>query len=93
MQRQLDRYTVLGLKLTDGLDLEGEEAIINKDVAAGLHHLGDVLVVQPQVFLITVVLVFVVQGQLDGVALLEFDLLGATLKDRGPVRLLAYGQT
>lgn len=69
--------------LTNVLDLEGDEAIINKDVAASLHHLGDVLVVQPQVLLITVVLVFVVQGQLDGVAFLQVNLLSATLKNRG----------
>lgn len=71
------------IKLTNVLDLEGDETIINKDVAAGLHHLGDVLVVQPQGLLITVVHVFVIQGQLDGVALLKFDLLGATLNNRG----------
>ena len=64
---------------TDFLDLEGHEAVVDVDVAAQLHHLGDVLVVEPQVGLVTVVHVLVVQRQLNGLPLLQLHLGSATL--------------
>lgn len=39
--------------LTNFFDLKGNQTIINIDVASDLHNLGDVLVVKPQNFLIT----------------------------------------
>lgn len=65
--------------LTNFLNLQGNQTIINVDVAAGLHNLGDVLVVEPQDFLITFVLVLVVKCELDGFTPLELNLSGATL--------------
>lgn len=48
-------------------------------MTSDLQDLGDVLVVQPQVLLVTVVLVLVVQGQLDVSSLLQLNLSFATL--------------
>jgi hypothetical protein len=48
-------------------------------VSSDLQDLGDVLVVQPQVLLVTVVHVLVVQSQLDVTSLLQLDLSFATL--------------
>jgi len=45
-----------------------------------LHHLCDVLVVQPQGFIIAVVHEFVIQSELDYVTFDKLDLLSATLK-------------
>ena len=70
--------------LTDFFDLQGNQTIVNVDVASSLHNLGDVLVVEPQKFLIAVVHVPFVEGELDGLTLLQLDLSGATLnKPRG----------
>lgn len=65
--------------LTYLLDLQGHESIINVNLAAHFHHIGDVLVVQPEDLITAVVLVGVVQGDLDHVALLQLDLGCATL--------------
>ena len=65
--------------LTDLFDLEGHEAVVDVDLAAELHHIGDVLVVQPQGLVITVLLEGVVQGQLDHVTLLQLHLRLAAL--------------
>lgn len=67
--------------LTNFLNLEGNQTIINVDVASGLHNLGDVLVVEPQNFLIALLHPLVVQCELDGFTLLELDLSGATLNE------------
>lgn len=49
-------------------------------MASNLHDFGDVLVVEPQDFFITVVLVLVTECQLDGLPLLQLNLSGAALK-------------
>lgn len=49
-------------------------------MAPDLHNLGDVLVVEPQDLLVTLLHVLVVQRDLDGLALLEFNLSSATLR-------------
>ena len=67
----------------DFFDLQGNQTIVNVDVASNLHNLGDVLVVKPQNFLIAVVNVLVVEGELDGLTLLQLDLSGATLNKGG----------
>lgn len=51
-------------------------------MAPDLHHLGDVLVVEPQDLLVTLVHVLVIQRDLDGLALLEFNLSGTTLEQK-----------
>lgn len=66
--------------LTNFFDTEGNQTIINVDVASGLHNLGDVLVVEPQNFLITFLHVLVIERELDGLTLLELNLSSATLK-------------
>ena len=65
--------------LTNFFDLEGNQAVINVDVAASLQHLGDVLVVEPKNFLITIILVLVIKCELDGFTLLQLNLSCATL--------------
>lgn len=65
--------------LTNFLNLKGHETIINEDMASDLQDLGDVLVVEPQDFFVTVVFVLVVQGKLDSITLLQLNLSCATL--------------
>lgn len=65
--------------LTNFLNHEGNKTIINVDVASNLHNLGDVLVVDPQSFLVTILHELVVQGELDHFSLLELNLLSAAL--------------
>lgn len=55
---------------TNVFNLEGNQTIINIDVASCLHNLSDVLVVEPQNFLITFLFVLVVKRDLDGFTLL-----------------------
>lgn len=66
--------------LTNFFDREGNQAVINIDVASSLNNLSDVLVVKPQNFLITFVHVLVIQCDLDFLSLLEFNLSSATLR-------------
>lgn len=66
--------------LTDFFNLEGNQTVININVASNLHNLSDVFVVQPQNFLITVVFVLVIERDLDGFTLFQLNLSGATLK-------------
>lgn len=65
--------------LTNLFNREGNQTIINVDVASGLHNLGDVLVVEPQNFLITFLHVLVIERELDCVTLLELNLSSAAL--------------
>lgn len=65
--------------LTNFFNLQGNQTVINVDVASGLHNLGDVLVVEPQNFLIAILHELVIQCELDGFALLELNLSCATL--------------
>ena len=65
--------------LTNFLNHEGNKTIINVDVASSLHNFGDVLVVDPQSFLVTILHELVVQGELDHFSLLELNLLSAAL--------------
>lgn len=65
--------------LTNLFNREGNQTIINVDVASGLHNLGDVLVVEPQNFLITFLHVLVIECELDCVTLLELNLSSAAL--------------
>lgn len=65
--------------LTDIFNLEGNQTIVNVDVASGLHNLGDVLVVEPQNFLITSIHVLIIKCELDGFTLPELNLSSATL--------------
>lgn len=65
--------------LTNFFNLEGNQTIINVDVASGLHNLGDVVVVEPQNFLVTFLLVLVVQCDLNGLTLLELNLSSTAL--------------
>lgn len=64
---------------TNVFNLEGNQTIINIDMASCLHNLGDVLVVEPQNFLITFLFVLVVKCDLDGFTLLQLNLRSATL--------------
>lgn len=66
--------------LTDFFNLEGNQTVININVASNLHNLSDVFVVQPQNFLITVVCVLVIERDLDGFTLFQLNLSSATLK-------------
>lgn len=66
--------------LTNFFDREGDQTIVNIHVASHLHHLGDVLVVEPQDLLVTLLHVLVIQRDLDGLSLLEFNLSSATLR-------------
>lgn len=74
--------------LTNFFNHEGNQTIINVDVASSLHDLGDVLVVEPQNFLITFLHVLVVECELDGFTLLELDLSSATLNNTGGTGLV-----
>lgn len=65
--------------LTNFFDQKGNQTIVNVDVASGLHNIGDVLVVEPQNFLITFVHVLIIECDLDGITLLELNLSSATL--------------
>lgn len=47
--------------LTNFFNCEGNQTIINVDVASFLHNLGDVLVVQPQNLLVAILHVLVVE--------------------------------
>lgn len=78
--------------LTNFFNLEGNQTIINIDVASNLHNLGDVFVVQPQSFLITVLFVLVVECDLNGFALFQLNFSGATLKndEKGVEKRAAY---
>ncbi len=67
--------------LTNFFDAEGNQTIINVDVASGLHDLSDVLVVEPQNFLVTFLHVLVIECELDGLTLLELNLSSATLNE------------
>lgn len=49
-------------------------------MAPDLHDLGDVLVVEPQNVLVTLLHVLVIQRDLDGLALLEFNLSSTALR-------------
>lgn len=78
------------MKLTNFFNLEGNQTIINIDVTSCLHDLDDVLVVKPQNFLITFLLVLVVKRDLDGFTLLQLNLCSATLNKTR--RKLVYSQ-
>ncbi len=67
--------------LTNLLDLQGYEPVINVDLAANLHNFSDVLVVEPEELITAVVLVSVIQGYLDRVALLQLHFSCATLSN------------
>jgi len=66
--------------LTNFFNHEGNQTVVNVDVASNLHNLGDVLVVEPQNFLVTILHEIVVECELDGFILLELNLSSATLK-------------
>lgn len=70
---------------TDFFDREGDQTIVDVDMASRLHNLGDILVVEPQDFLVTFFHVLVIERELDCFPLLELDLSSATLnmKKRG----------
>lgn len=74
--------------LTNFFDFEGHKTIINVDVASGLNNLGDVFVIKPQYFLITVLHELVVKCELDGFTLLQLNLSGATLESTRSILLL-----
>lgn len=78
---------------TDFFDREGDQTIVDVDMASGLHNLGDVLVVEPQDFLITFLHVLVIERELDCFPLLELDLSSATLnaKKRGGFFFFFFG--
>lgn len=65
--------------LTNLFDLQGNEPVINVDLAANLHHFGNVLVVEPEELLTAVFLLSIIQGNLDHLALLQLHLSCATL--------------
>lgn len=67
--------------LTNVFDLEGNQTIINVDVASHLHNLGDVFVVKPKHLLVTFLHVLVIKCELDGFSLLQLNLSGATLNN------------
>lgn len=67
------------LELTDLLDLQRNESVVDVDLAANFHHSGDVLVVEPEELIRTVLHVSVVQGDLDRVALHQLHLSSAAL--------------
>lgn len=46
--------------LTNLLDLQRDEPIVDVDLAANFHHFGDVLIVQPEDLITAVVLVGIV---------------------------------
>lgn len=64
---------------TNVFNLEGYQTIININVASCLDNLGDILVVEPQNFLITFLFELIVKCDLDGFTLLQLNLGGATL--------------
>lgn len=66
-------------KLTNFLDLQGYESVVNVDLATNFHHFGNVLVVEPEDLLTAVLLITIVQGYLDHVALLQLHLSCAAL--------------
>ena len=68
-------------RLTDLLDLQGYESVVDVDLAPDFHHFGDVLVVEPEDLLAAVLLKSVVQGDLDHVALLQLHLSRAALSN------------
>lgn len=70
------------LQLTDLLDLQRNESVVNVNLAAHFHHFDDVLVVEPEQLLRAVLHVGVVQGDRDHVALLQLHLGRATLSKR-----------
>lgn len=67
-------------QLTNFLDLQRHESIINVDLAPKLHHLGNILIVKPEDLVAAVVLVSIVQGNLDHVALFQLHLSCAALR-------------
>ena len=69
------------LPLTNLLDLQGNETIVNVDLAANFHYFGDVLVVEPEDLLTAVLHGTVIQGNLDHVALLQLHLSCAALSN------------
>lgn len=66
--------------LTNFFDREGDQTVVNIHVASNLHNLGDVLVVEPQDLLVTLLHVLVIQSDLDRLPLLEFNLSSTTLR-------------
>lgn len=68
---------------TNFFDLQGNETVIDVDVASDLDNLGDVFVVEPEDLLVTVVFEPVVKRELDGFTFLQLDLSGATLTRPG----------
>lgn len=60
--------------LTNLLDLQRYESVVNVDLAANFHHFGDVFVVEPEELLAAVLHVCIVQSDLDHVALLQLHL-------------------
>lgn len=76
----MEMETEVGV-LTNFFDREGDQTIINIHVASNLHNLCDVLVVEPQNLLVTLLHVLVIQRELDGLALLELNLSGTTLRE------------
>lgn len=69
--------------LTDFFDREGDQTVINIHVASNLHNLCDILVVEPQNLLVTLLHVLVIQRDLDRLTLLELNLSGTTLWAEG----------
>lgn len=59
-------------------------------MASNLHNLGDVLVVKPQNFLITLLHELVVKCELDGFTLLQLNLSGATLNQTRTERVNSH---
>lgn len=68
--------------LTNFLDLQRYETVVDVDLAANFHHFGNVLVVEPEDLITAVFLVSIVQGYLDHVALLQLHLSCAALSNR-----------
>lgn len=69
----------LNTSRTNFCDLKRDETIIDVDLAAHLHHLSDVLVIQPKDILIAVLHVGIIQCHLDLVTPLQLHLSSATL--------------
>lgn len=64
------------------LHLQRNKPIVHVDLAAHIHHLADVLVVQPQGVLVAFFHVGVVQSDLERGPFLQLDLRGAALRTR-----------
>ena len=72
--------TGAGFKHTFLLHLQRNETIIHVDLAAHFHHLANVLVVQPQGVLVTLLHVGIIQSDLESGPSLQLHLRGAALQ-------------